>query len=68
MRKHFKQVLSLRKESKTTTLIKSKPRSHVFSCFAMFYSKVFAIKKRFQRLRNFIIVVFFDLLWAFFLS
>ena len=39
MRKHFKpskQVFSFRKESSTTTLTKSKPCGHVFSCLAMF--------------------------------
>ena len=40
--KPLKQVFSFRKESKTTTLTKSKPYSHVLSCLAMFYSKVFA--------------------------
>ena len=40
--KSLKQVFSFRKESKTTTLTKSKPCSHVLSCLAMFYDKVFA--------------------------
>ena len=37
--KSLKQVFSFRKESKTTTLNKSKP---YFSCLAIFYNKVFA--------------------------
>ena len=38
----LKQVFSFRKVLKTTTLTKSKPCSHVLSCLAGFYSKVFA--------------------------
>ena len=39
--KSLKQVSSFRNESKTATLTKSKPCSHVLSCLAMFYNKVF---------------------------
>ena len=38
----LKQVFTLRNESKTTSLTKLKPCSHVLSCLAMFHSKVFA--------------------------
>ena len=40
--KPLKQLLSLRKELKTTKLSKPKPCNNVLSCLAMFYSKVFA--------------------------
>ena len=36
MRKHFKASVFFQKESKTTTLTKSKPSGHVLSCSAMF--------------------------------
>ena len=61
--KPLKQVFSFTNESKTTTLTKSKPYSHVLSCLAMFYSKVFA-RSEFDVCLTMITAVFFDFPWA----
>ena len=59
----LKQVFSFRNDSKTTTLTKSKPCSHVLSCL----SKVFA-RSEVDVCVIIISVVFFDFLWTFLLA